>query len=652
MSTLRLVFLCLVAFSFVVIAHPAKAVNFQPVSPDELKMTAEPKAPGAPAIILFKQVDRDDRGQTAHEDVYLRIKILTEEGRKYADVEIPYDKQEGSIVNLHARTIKPDGTVVNFSGKVFDQTIVKTRGVKNLAKTFTLPDVQVGGIIEYYYTTDLAEYLLFDSHWILNDELFTKSSKFSLHPYDGDNPPMNMRWTWHNLPAESTKPSQAPNHVISMEVSNVPAFVEEDYMPPANELKSRVDFIYSEDAFENNAETYWKKRGKKLNDRVESFIGKRKAMEQAVSETVAAGDPPEVKLQKIYARVQQIRNTSFEAEKTEQEQKRAKEKEPTNVEEVWKKGYADGDSLTLLFLAMARAAGFEASAVRVSDRQRYFFHPETMDGRRLDTYVVAVKLNGQDVFFDPGTAFIPYGMLPWDETAVAGLRLDKDGGSWVKTSLPDSKDSMVQRKAELKLTETGELEGKVTVTFTGLEASQRRMEERLADETARKKYLEDELKGTIPVACDVELSNTPDWKNSTLSLVAEYQLKVPGWVSSAGRRALFPAGLFSGPEKHLFDHADRVQPIYFEFPFRRSDDIRVDLPLGWQVGTTPTPAKLDARAVVYSLDAQNDKGTLHVTRSLDVSVLLLGVDQYSNLRKIFQIVRTSDEEQIMLQPGS
>lgn len=375
MSTLRLVFLCLVAFSFVVIAHPAKAVNFQPVSPDELKMTAEPKAPGAPAIILFKQVDRDDRGQTAHEDVYLRIKILTEEGRKYADVEIPYDKQEGSIVNLHARTIKPDGTVVNFSGKVFDQTIVKTRGVKYLAKTFTLPDVQVGGIIEYYYTTDLAEYLLFDSHWILNDELFTKSSKFSLHPYDGDNPPMNMRWTWHNLPAESTKPSQAPNHVISMEVSNVPAFVEEDYMPPANELKSRVDFIYSEDAFENNAETYWKKRGKKLNDRVESFIGKRKAMEQAVSETVAAGDPPEVKLQKIYARVQQIRNTSFEAEKTEQEQKRAKEKEPTNVEEVWKKGYADGDSLTLLFLAMARAAGFEASAVRVSDRQRYFSIP-------------------------------------------------------------------------------------------------------------------------------------------------------------------------------------------------------------------------------------------------------------------------------------
>jgi len=35
------------------------------VSPDELKLTSEPQAPGAPAIILYRQVDRDDNGQTS-----------------------------------------------------------------------------------------------------------------------------------------------------------------------------------------------------------------------------------------------------------------------------------------------------------------------------------------------------------------------------------------------------------------------------------------------------------------------------------------------------------------------------------------------------------------------------------------------------------
>ena len=107
-------------------------------------------------------------------------------------------------------------------------------------------------------------------------------------------------------------------------------------MPPENELKSRVDFTYSDEAFEKDPDKFWKRVGKRLNDEVESFVGKRKAMEQAVNETVVPGDAPEVKLRKLYDRVQQIRNTSFEVRKTEQQQKRDKEKEANNVEDVWK----------------------------------------------------------------------------------------------------------------------------------------------------------------------------------------------------------------------------------------------------------------------------------------------------------------------------
>src|ERR1700681_3256584 len=69
--------------------------GFQPVTPAELRMTGELKSPGAPAIILFRQVDRDDNGNTSHEYNYLKIKILTEEGRKYADVEIPFFRSAG-----------------------------------------------------------------------------------------------------------------------------------------------------------------------------------------------------------------------------------------------------------------------------------------------------------------------------------------------------------------------------------------------------------------------------------------------------------------------------------------------------------------------------------------------------------------------------
>ena len=85
--------------------------------------------------------------------------------------------------NVTGRTIRPDGSIVDFNGKVFEKKLVKGRGVKYLAKTFTLPDVQVGGIIEYFYTIDFSENYIFDSHWILSDELFTKNAQFSLKPY-------------------------------------------------------------------------------------------------------------------------------------------------------------------------------------------------------------------------------------------------------------------------------------------------------------------------------------------------------------------------------------------------------------------------------------------------------------------------------------
>jgi uncharacterized protein DUF3857 len=646
--------LFLAAFFFLInsLSSPLWSISFQPVSPEELKMIAEPKAPGAPAIILFREVDRDDRGNTAHEDVYFRIKILTEEGRKYADIEIPFFKDQGNIVNIHARTIRPDGTIVDFNGKAFDKSIVKARGLKYMAKTFTLPDVQVGSVLEYYYTEDLAEYQIINSRWILSNELFTKRAKFTLNPYTSDFMLLNLRWTWNMLPPGTTPPAQAPNKVISLEAADIPAFQTEDYMPPENELKSRVDFIYSEDSFESSPDKYWKKVGKKRNGQMESFIGKRKAMEQAVAGIVSPGDSPEVKLQKIYARVQQIRNTSYELEKTEQEQKRNKEKEPENVEAIWKMQRGDGPELTWLFLALARVAGFEASGMWVGDRRNYFFLTNSMDGRRLDENVVVVKLNGKDLFFNPGAAFTPFGMLPWAETGVQGLKLDKDGGTWALTPLPASSDSAIRRKAELTLSDTGELEGKLVVTYTGLEASLRRVDQRFGDDAAHKKFLEDEVKEAIPVGCEVELTNQPDWKNSAPPLVAEYTLKVPGWISGAGRRALLPVGLFSAPEKHLFDHAARVHPIYFEFPFQRSDDVMIDLPLGWQISSVPEPSKLDAKAITYNLGAKNEKGALHLNRVLNVDVLLLPQDRYNTLRQIFQVVRTADEQQVALLPGT
>ena len=99
------------------------ADEWQPINQDELKMTGVAEAPGAPAVYLYRQVDRDDTINREYN--YVRIKILTEEGRKFANVEIPFFKGNEDISSIRARTIRPDGSVMNVEGKPFEQTIVK-----------------------------------------------------------------------------------------------------------------------------------------------------------------------------------------------------------------------------------------------------------------------------------------------------------------------------------------------------------------------------------------------------------------------------------------------------------------------------------------------------------------------------------------------
>ena len=615
-------------------------------------MTSEPGAPGAPAVLLYREVYRDDTGHTAHEDNYFRIKILTEEGRKYGDIEIRFDKPLAEIANIHARTIKPDGTVVDFDGKVFTKSVIKGQGLKYLAKTFTLPAVTPGCVIEYYYTIDFAEQWIVDSHWIVSDELFSKAADFSLKPYENDvYNNFHVRWTWVNMPDGTPGPKQGPDKIVRLHVSNVPAFETEDLMPPENELKGRVDFIYSSDIVESNATHYWAGVGKRLSGQVEGFVGKPKGLESAVAGIVSPNDPPEVKLQKIYARVQQLRNTSYEVRKTDEEEKREKEKEPANAEEVWKRGYGNKRDLTWLYLAMVRAAGFEAYGMWVADRENYFFDPNLMQSDRLSANLVVIKLNGKNIYCNPGAAYTPYGLLPWPETGIQGLQLDKKDVSWAPSLVPTSEMARTERHAQLTLSDTGDLEGKLTATYTGLEGARLRQEERNADATERKKYLEDLVKEYTPAASEVSLTNQPEWKNSALPLVAEFSFKVPGWATQAGHHVLVPSGLFGAREKHLFDHAVRIHPIYVEYPYTESDDIEIQLPSGWKVSSLPPGWKDTGKVVTYTLAAQDDNGKLHLTRTVSVNFIFLDTKYYSALRNYFQRIKTTDDQQVVVDPG-
>jgi hypothetical protein len=111
-------------------------------------------------------------------------------------------------------------------------------------------------------------------------------------------------------------------------------------------------------------------------------------------------------------------------------------------------------------------------------------------------------------------------------------------------------------------------------------------------------------------------------------------------------------GLFTAREKHIFDHAERVHPIYVEYPYSEADDINIQIPAGWRISSLPQGRDDTGKSVSYTLKAEDKNGNLHVSRTLSVNFLLAGVEYYSALRDYFQQIKTSDDQQIVLDPGT
>src|SRR5882724_1429726 len=391
----------------------AQKEDWLPVTKEDLQLQQVPGDPGAPAIQLYYANYIDDSQD--YEFIYYRIKILNESGKKYADVEIT-GTIGSEIANLKARTIHPDGTIVEFTGKPFEKTVFKGRGIKLSAKAFTLPEVTVGSIVEYKY----KQRNFSSDNWILQHDLYTVREYFSFQPAQAD---VAISWSGRNI---TGKPPTKKSSGWELEWQNVPAFPEEANMPPAANYKSSIHFYYVRSDIKTT-EKFWEEIGKELNEFIERQIGNRKEIKEAALEAIGSETDPEKKLRKLYDRAQQVRNITYERQRSEQERKKEKIKENENVGDLLKRGYGDSEDITALFVGMARAAGFDASLLLVSNRTNAFFSDKLMTLSGLSGRMALVKLNGHDVYLQPGVRFCPFGLLRWANTSTDALKFDKKG---------------------------------------------------------------------------------------------------------------------------------------------------------------------------------------------------------------------------------
>jgi transglutaminase-like putative cysteine protease len=637
----------------------AQQQDWLPINPQELQMKEFPAAPGAPAVQLYYAEFRDDE----HDDqyVYRRIKILNEKGiEKYADVEIPEDPYE-TVGNIKARTIHPDGKIIDFNGETFEKTVMKTRDYKFHARTFALPEVTVGSIIEYRYRIALGGWVTTLGYtWELQHDLYTVKERFDIQAttryvlFEGamtrhPNDTYGLSYSYSNMP-KNIRPKGVGNRV-TLEMENVPAFEPEMSMPPEENFKPEVRFFYGGRELQSS-NAFWRDYGQEWFTDSEKFIGNHQEIRSLAAELTAGESDPEKKLRKLYARVQQIRNISFERQRSQEEEKKEELKKNENVADVLARGYGKHNEIARLFVALGRAAGVEAAIVRVSSRKTRFFDPLVLSPYQLQDEIVVVKLNGTDAYFDPGTRFCPFGLVRWTKTATQGLRLDKQGGKFIETPAATADKTIIRRVAHVSLDAEGNLKGEIALELHGDAALAPRLEAIQNDDAGRKKDLEDMMKGWLPSTAIVKMKDSNGWEQTEEPLTANFHVEISNYAAVSGKRVLLPAFLFLGSQKDVFEHAERKYPVYFPYATEELDNVIVQVADGLSVESVPGGQDLK---LPYSrfISSRSFQGNQFVSkRALVINGIMFEAKQYPELKAFFDKVRATDDEQAVLQKSA
>jgi len=653
----RLFCLCL-AIAVVSSSPLSRADDWPAIDPADLAMKDFPQQPGAPAVILLREENDDD--PLHFHATYQRIKILTEAGRQYADVEIPYRRRVFKIDTISGRTIHPDGSIIPFEGKPFDKIIVKSRTDQYNAKVFTLPDVQVGSIIEYRYSLRYDDNIFSTPEWEVQSRLFQKNVKFKFIPYQFDHGNQFLiighdrtanGVAWSSFLPKGNQPKEVELRVqkknwIELELENLPAYLDEPYSPPERTAKWRVNFYYTDGS---KAVDYWKTESKYWNKDVESFVNHRGNADSALAKILAASDTPEQKVKKIYAFVTGLENRSYIPVRAVQEDRALNIKPNKNAEDVLQQRGGNHDELNRLFAALVQAAGIPASMMWVPDRAETFFDEHYLSTEQLDGEIAVVELGGKEVFLDPGTKYCPYGMLNWRYAGNRGLRQSEGkGAQFGDAPLSNYNDAMIQRLAKIKLTDEGKYEGKVVVGFSGLEALERRRRGGLTDDEGRKKALEDEVKEWLPGGSEIALTKQPKWDDTESILAAEFTVSGP-LASSAGKRWQLPPHLFEVNEKPKFPSTERVNPVYLYYPYREIDEVHIVLPPNMESESLPPDddVKLDF-ALYKTTQKMESPGTVFSRRDLVMGGMAFPVANYKEIKTFYDKAKTGDDQPVLL----
>ena len=611
----------------------------------EAVIAAAPDAadyPDADAIILLNQFSHEvtPSGKSRY-TTHQVVKILTERGvQNYDDIAIPHTPKAQYITVNIARTITPDGSVIEPPEEAFNDVTPPGLLAYNLYsdsmwRVISMPALKPGVCIEYQVTLeDAGAESVGSTSWFWGGYNFQSTdpilqSAYALRVPKGT----DFRWKAIHCRLNPQILHEGETSTYLWNHGETPALKTEYNMPATNDIVPRLSYSSVES---------WEAVYNWYRDTAKDRYTVDQAIEETVEELTADLLTEDDKIRAIYHFVaSQIRYVGIELGQGAYQ--------PTPADQVLTVRYGDCKDKTTLMIAMLNLVGIEVFPAMLNPLPYQRIDLELPSLGQFSHLIAAVpRAAGDYIWLDPTADTCSYGDLPARNRGRKGFVIRNDRGEFVDIPISTPESNRLIVDTAVTLTEDGTVQGTMQIDTLGQYNIEARLEYKQISPSDWKDTLAVGLSKQFPgVRVDsVQISDLADL-NIPVQLKVAFTVK--NYAELVGNRLVFPL-----PSDEFSDYAEifaaieRQHPLDLSYPMQMKKTIRIALPEGWNA-TFPTDTRLENRFANMERQYKLEGDQIHYEINFVIKESIIPPEDYSTAKRFFDMLVREDRTQLILE---
>lgn len=630
---------------------PAKASAapvVPPARPDDLKTLIQnaPSAlsyPNANKATLLDLADITVRPDgTATTITRQAVKVFNKLAREQeSEVKIPYTGGYEKVKVLRARTIRPDGSVVNVRPEdIRDRELNDEQGEYSDARvvSFSMPAVEEGAILDYEYETTQTSSKMPGNFW--TDWYFQSGTDPVVLSRLTVTSPKGMRLNdlYKNTSVRPKTVASPDGKLVTQtwEAKNVAPIDIEPMMPPADRVVPAMH-LSTVPTWQTVADWY---SGLAKDRDVANNTVKARAI--ALTKNLKT---PEEKAKAIFYYVEE--KTRYVALEFGQG---AYQPRPASV--TCDTQYGDCKDMTTLLIAMLRDVGITAHPVLLKVQPIEVSRTDPPSPSAFNHAICLAEINGKKYWLDATAQVVPWGEIPSSDRGADAFVMRSGKGTFETIPYATAEENRRDVLAKIALNPDGSAKGTIEMQGNGeWDLFMRTQFSYLTPDRIRP-FMQSMAQNIGPNArvTDYKVS---DVSNKDQPVKITMTVEFPAWAAQSGDLLLFkarPEQTGGGQSSPLREDGRRL-PISQQKAGLGNSVLELTLPSGYSLFSAPKPTEVKSDLGKFTRTVTTSTGKIIVaTRGEDYRGEVPAA-RYDEMRTYFDRFQRASDELVIIRKG-